>query len=87
MAAVACVCSGVLLLLGCAPLEVRDAQTAAVQRVGQMGEVATKRLQLGQRLLAFQPGEPRHRQTLHHLERRQKSGVTSIVSAGTLEKC
>lgn len=33
-----------------------------------MGEVATKRLQLGQRLLAFQPGEPQHRQTLHHLE-------------------
>lgn len=69
--------SGVLLLLGAAPLQVRDAQAAAVQRVGQMGEVAAQGLQLGQRLLAFQPGEPGPRQTLHHLEGRQKGGVTS----------
>lgn len=54
-------------LLGGAPLEVRDAQAAAVHRVGQMGEVAAKRLQLGQRVL-LQPGEPQRRQALHHLE-------------------
>lgn len=59
---------GGLLLLGGAPLEVGDAQTAAVQRVGQVGEVAAEGLQLGQRLLALQPREPRHRQALHHLE-------------------
>lgn len=46
-----------------------------------MGEVATEGLQLGQRALAPQPGEPLGRQTLHHLEGGgdgggQESGVT-----------
>lgn len=44
----ACACGRVwVLLLGGASFDVGDAQTAAVQRVGQMGEVATQRLQLG----------------------------------------
>lgn len=60
------------LLLGSAPLHIRQAQTAAVQRVGQVAEVATERLQLRQRLLALQPRQPLRWQTLHHLKEEQR---------------
>lgn len=60
------------LLLGSAPFHIRRAQTAAVQWVGQVGEVATEWLHLRQRLLALQPREPVHRQTLHHLKKAQE---------------
>lgn len=41
-----------------------------------MGEVATQWLQLRQRLLAFQSGEPQRWQTLHHLEKAREAMVS-----------
>lgn len=45
-----------------------------------MGEVAAQRLQLGERLLAPQAGEPLRRQALHHLEKgRETAGVSGAL--------
>lgn len=54
-------------LLDSPSFNIRRPQTAAVQHVGQVGEVAAEGFQLRQRLLALQPGEPVRWQTLNHL--------------------
>lgn len=65
-------------LLGGPSLNIRHPQTAAVQCVGQVGEVAAQRFQLRQRLLALQSREPVRWQRPNHLEKENSSLVFNL---------
>lgn len=75
-------CAGASLqqsvLLDGPPLNVGHPQTAAVQRVGQVGEVAAQGFQLRQRLLALQSREPVCWQRPNHLEKESSSLVFNL---------